>query len=189
MRSKILAFAGSARKDSYNKKLIRIATEGARATGAEVTLIDLRDFPLPVFDEDLEKEQGLPAHARQLKDLFNSHQGLLIASPEYNSTISPLLKNTIDWVSRQAEGETPLMAFKGKFAGLLSASPGGLGGIRGLVAVRSLLGNIGVIVLPDQLCISKAYEAFQENGALKDEKNQEQAKNIGSQVAKWITKL
>src|SRR5260370_14472073 len=93
---KILAFAGSLRKDSYNKKLVQIAAAGARAAGAEVTYLDLHDLPLPVFDEDLEKADGLPANARRLKDLFLAHHGLLISAPEYNSSITAVLKNAID---------------------------------------------------------------------------------------------
>src|SRR5215470_8098336 len=134
---RILAFAGSTRTDSYNKKLIRIAVAGAKAAGAEVTLIDLRDYPLPVFDEDIETANGLPANGRKLKDLFLAHHGLLISSAEYNSSISAVLKNTIDWVSRPAAGEEPLGCFVNKYAGLMSASPGALGGLRGLVTVRS----------------------------------------------------
>src|SRR5919198_2770214 len=102
---KILAFAGSTRTESFNKKLVRVAVAGARAAGAEVTLIDLRDFPMPLYDGDLEAKEGLPANARKVKDLFLAHQGLLLSCPEYNSSITGVLKNTIDWVSRQAPGE------------------------------------------------------------------------------------
>src|SRR5262245_35742367 len=108
---KILAFAGSTRTESYNKKLVRIAAAGARQAGAEVTLIDLRDLPLPLFDEDLESSEGLPPNARRLKDLFLAHHGLLISAPEYNSSISGVLKNAIDWVSRPVPGEAPLGCF------------------------------------------------------------------------------
>src|ERR1035437_1107676 len=133
MAVKILAFAGSLRMGSFNKKLVKIAAEGARKAGAEVTLIDLKDFPLPIFDEDLERSAGLPADGRKLKDLFLAHDALLISAPEYNSSISAVLKNTIDWVSRPVPGEAPLGCFDGKVAGLMSASPGALGGLRGLV--------------------------------------------------------
>src|SRR5262245_41278463 len=105
---RILAFAGSTRTESYNKRLVRIAAQGARSAGAEVTVIDLRDLPLPLFDEDLEKNEGLPASGRKLKDLFLAHHGLMISSPEYNSSISGVLKNAIDWVSRPVPGEAPL---------------------------------------------------------------------------------
>ncbi|HYF37755.1 MAG TPA: NAD(P)H-dependent oxidoreductase, partial [Prosthecobacter sp.] len=164
-RPKILAFAGSTRTGSFNKKLIRIAADAARTAGADVTLIDLRDYPLPLFDGDLEDAQGLPENAKKLKELFNSHDALLISAPEYNSSITGVLKNTIDWVSREATDDEPaLRDFTGKTATLLSASPGALGGLRGLVHLRALLGNIGVIVLPDQVSVPKAHEAFDETG-------------------------
>jgi NAD(P)H-dependent FMN reductase len=188
-KPRILAFAGSARKDSYNGRLVRIAAEGARSAGAAVTTLDLRDYPLPLFDEDLEREQGTPENATQLKQLFLEHDGLLIASPEYNSSITALLKNTIDWVSRPAEGESPLAAFRGKITALMAASPGGLGGLRGLVHVRSILSSIGVIVLPDQVAIPRAFEVFDETGRLKDEKKQSSVEGLGRSVAEMLGKL
>src|ERR1700757_409000 len=111
---KILAFAGSTRSESYNKKLVRIAAHGAKTAGAEDTVLDLRDLPLPLFDEDLEASEGLPANARQLKDLMLAHDGFLIAAPEYNSSITAVLKNAIDWASRPVAGEAPLACFTGK---------------------------------------------------------------------------
>ena len=186
---KILAFAGSTRTDSFNKKLIKIAADGARDAGAELTLIDLGDFPLPLYDGDLEQRDGLPATARKLKDLMLSHQGFLISSPEYNSSISGVLKNTIDWASRQSEGETPLACFKNKVAGLMSASPGGLGGLRGLVHVRAILGNIGVLVIPEQIAVAKAHEVFNTDGTMKNKDQEEQVKKIGANVAKLLMKL
>ncbi len=185
----ILAFSGSARKDSHNSRLVRIAAEGARQAGAAVTVIDLKDYPLPIFDEDLEKEVGTPENATKLKRLFLEHEGLLISAPEYNSSITPLLKNTIDWVSRTAADETPLAAYTGKFASLMSASPGGLGGMRCLVHVRSILGNIGVTVLPDQVAVSRAYEAFTPEGKLKDAKQQLKVESLGATLAEILIKL
>lgn len=185
----ILAFAGSTRTDSFNKKLVKIAAEGARDAGADVTVIDLRDFAMPLYDGDLEQKEGLPSNARKLKDLMLSHKGFLIASPEYNSSISGVLKNTIDWASRQSEGEQPLACFQGKVAGIMSASPGGLGGLRGLVHVRSILGNIGIIVTPNQIAIAKAHEAFDADGTLKDKKQEGQVKKIGADVAALLIKL
>ena len=186
---KILAFAGSTRTDSYNKRLVKIAAAGARTAGVEVTLIDLRDFPLPIFDGDLEARDGLPANGRKLKDLFLAHHGLLISAPEYNSSITAVLKNVIDWVSRPVQGEAPLACFDGKVACLMSASPGALGGLRGLVHVRAILGNIKVLVLPDQIAISKANEAFNPDGSLKDPKQQAAVEGLGAQLARVITKL
>ncbi len=188
-KPRILAFAGSARKDSYNARLVRIAAEGARKAGAEITVVDLGEYPLPLFDEDLERDQGIPANATRLKKLFLDHQGLLIASPEYNSSLTPLLKNTIDWVSRSAAGEAPLAAYRGKVAALMAASPGGLGGLRGLVHLRSILGNIGVIVLPDQIAVPRAFEAFGDQGQLNDTKQQARVHALGESVAKTLAKL
>ena len=181
--AKILAFAGSAREASLNKQLVRAAAEGARAAGAEVTVIDLRDLPMPIFDGDLEEREGLPDGARELKRLLKEHDGLLLACPEYNSSITPLLKNAIDWASRAEQGEQPLECFKGKVAGLLSASPGGLGGLRGLVAVRSILGNIGVVVVPEQVAVSRAFEVFDQAGRLTNEKQRAAVENVGRRVA------
>ena len=186
---KIFAFAGSARRDSFNKKLVKIATEGARAAGAEVTYLDFRDLPLPLYDGDLEEAEGLPANARKLKELMKTHQGFLIACPEYNSSITPLLKNAIDWASRPEPGEPSLVCFKEKVAVLMSASPGDLGGLRGLVHVRSILSNIGVLVLPDQKAIGNADQAFDENGNLKDESQQTAILQLGNKLATMTAKL
>lgn len=188
-KPKILAFAGSTRTDSFNKKLVKIAATGAVEGGADVTVIDLRDFAMPLYDGDLEQQQGLPSNAQKLKDLMLSHQGFLISAPEYNSSISAVLKNTIDWVSRPAAGEEPLACFKGKVAGIMSTSPGGLGGLRGLVHVRAILENISVLVIPDQIAVSKAHEVFNADGTLKDKKQEDQIKRIGSNVAKLLLKI
>ena len=118
MMPRILAFASSTRRESFNKKLVAIAAQGAREAGAEVTLINLKDFPLPLFDQDLEAEQGIPENGKRLKKLFIDHDGLLIASPEYNGSFPAILKNAIDWVSRPAPGEPSLAAFRGKVATL-----------------------------------------------------------------------
>jgi NAD(P)H-dependent FMN reductase len=169
--------------------LIRIAAAGARAAGTEVTLIDLRDFPLPLFDGDLESRDGLPPNGRELKDLFLAHHGLLISAPEYNSSITGVLKNTIDWVSRPVSGEAPLECFAGKVACLMSASPGALGGLRGLVHVRAILQNIKVLVLPDQVAVPRASEAFNPDGSIKDPKQQAAVEGLGAELARVIAKL
>lgn len=186
---KILAFAGSARGASFNKRLIAIAVAGAKAAGAEATLVDLRDYPLPLFDQDLEASTGVPENARKLQRLMLAHQGLMISAPEYNSSITPLLKNTIDWLSRPSPDAGPLACFIGKTAILMSASPGALGGLRGLVHVRSILGNIQVLVLPDQIAVSKAHEAFQDDGSLKDAKQQAAIEGLGRRLAEVLAKL
>jgi NAD(P)H-dependent FMN reductase len=169
---RILVFAGSARRDSYNKKLARIAAKLTQEAGAQVTLLDFADLPMPLYDGDFETQSGVPENAIKFKDLLKSHDGFIIASPENNSSYSALLKNVIDWASRPIPGEPPLGAFVGKFALLISASPGALGGLRGLISLRTLLSNIQVTVLPDQLTVSAAHEAFDDSGALRDPKKQ-----------------
>jgi len=184
----ILAFAGSLRAGSYNKKLVRCAASAAEAGGAKVTVIDLDDYPLPLFDEDLEAK-GTPENATKLKELMKSADGFLIASPEYNSSLSAALKNTIDWASRKADGEPPLAAFAGKAAVIMAASPGGLGGLRGLVHLRAILGNIQVIVLPQQYALSKANEAFDDQDQLKDGKTAETIGGLGRRLAEFLQKI
>lgn len=165
----ILVFGGSLRSESFNQKLATIAAEAASAASGEVTLISLRDFRMPLFDEDLEAAEGMPEAAQRLKALFAKHDGLIIASPEYNSTITAALKNAIDWVSRATSpDEEPLSVLKGKSAAILSASPGGYGGARSLAALRPFLENIHISVLPDQVSIPKAHEAFDADGKLVD---------------------
>ncbi len=172
MAAKLLAFSGSARSGSLNKILANAATEAARAAGAEVTLIDLRDFAMPVYDGDLEAKQGMPTKARELKALFMAHNGLLIASPENNASISSMLKNTLDWVSRPDAGQNGLVPYQNKVAGLVSASPGALGGLRGLVHLRAILQTLNVQVISEQFALGRAHEAFDEAGKLKDVKQQ-----------------
>lgn len=170
MTIKVLAFSGSARKDSLNKKLIRVAAAAVTAAGGEVTLIDLDDYPMPVYHGDLEVREGLPANARKLKKFFNEHQALLISSPENNASMSSLLKNTLDWVSRAADGQNGLVPYQNKVALLLAASPGALGGLRGLVHLRQTLQALTVLVLSEQFALMRAHEQFDGAGALTDPK-------------------
>lgn len=189
-KPKIVAFAGSSRAGSYNKQLLAIAVDAARTAGADVYVVDLRELALPLFDQDAEAASGLPEGAKRLKALMSESDALLIASPEYNSTITPLLKNALDWVSRvESEQEAPLLAFRGKAAALISASPGALGGLRGLVTLRSMLGNIGVILLPEQVSIPAAYDAFDASGALKDAGKAEQVRDVARGLVKLAQSL
>lgn len=186
---RILAFAGSLRKDSFNKKTVRIAVEGARASGGEVTLIDLFDFPVPLYNGDLEATEGLPENAVKLQELMLEHDGFLISSPEYNSGISGTLKTYIDWTSRPRGEMAAGACYAGKVASLMSASPGGLGGIRALPNVRSILGTMGVHVLPDDFALGKAHEAFDENGAPKSEFVQKALEKLGANLVQILLKL
>jgi len=187
---KILAFAGSLRKDSCNKKMVKIAIKGAEAAGAKITYIDLKDYPMPIYDQEIEDTQGLPENALKLKELMLSHDGFLISNPEYNSSMSAAFKNLIDWTSRKAKpDEVYLCCFAGKIVMLMSASPGGLGGLRGLAHTKEVFGNIGSLVLPQQKCISNAYEAFANDGSLKDAKQQQDVMNLGKKITEFIVKL
>lgn len=188
-QARILAFAGSTRKASFNKQLVNVAAKSAEAAGAMVTVIDLADFPMPIFDQDYEAEQGMPENATKLKQLFLEHNGLLIASPEYNSSISAVLKNAIDWVSRRAEGEPMKAAFLDKTAAIMAASPGGLGGIRGLVHLRSILQSIGILVMPDQITLSEAHSAFDDAGSLADERKQSSIDALTKDFVDTVQKL
>ncbi|WP_044301419.1 NADPH-dependent FMN reductase [Rhodopirellula sallentina] len=182
---KILAFAGSTRQGSFNQTLLQVAVNSAKEAGADVTLVNLSDYSLPLYDQDLESNSGVPDNAKQLKELFFANHGLLLACPEYNSSITPLLKNTLDWVSRPSSAdEAPLAAYRGKVAGLLSASPGGFGGLRGLRHVREILSNIGVLVTPSQFSLSQANTAFCEHGHLRVEKQQTMLANCVEQLVR-----
>lgn len=187
MPLKVLAFAGSLRKGSYNKQLVRVAARFARDAGAEVTELDLADHPMPIFDEDLETRDGVHPTALKLKTLFREHDAFLIASPEYNSSLSAALKNLIDWLSRPVDGEPPLACFKGKTAALFAASPGALGGLRGLVHLRAILGNIGVLLLADQLAVGKANEAFAPDGSMINPKQAAMVKAIVADLVRVAT--
>jgi NAD(P)H-dependent FMN reductase len=169
--------------------LVAAAANGARAAGAEVTILDLASLPMPIFDEDLEARDGVHPNAMKLKELMKSHDGFLIASPEYNSSVSAALKNAIDWASRPVPGELPLGAFAGKVAGIMAASPGMLGGLRGLVHLRAILGNIQVLVVPDQFALNQADQAFDDSGAIKDEKKRQIVEAIGRKVVQVAAKL
>jgi len=187
----ILCFAGSLRHDSFNKKLAKIAMQGATDAGAKVTYIDLKDYQLPVYDGDFEAKSSLPDNAVKLKELFLKHDGLLMSCPEYNSSVTGVWKNVIDWVSRPATDNEPMLhCFTGKIAGIMSASPGALGGLRGLVHVRAILENINVMVIPDQIAISQAMSAFTPDGErLLDEKKDASVRKIGHKLAEVCARL
>ena len=186
--TKIIALAGSLRENSFNKQLVKIAAEGAREHGAEVQVVDLADFPIPLFSEDLEAE-GTPAAVNDLKHLFAQSQGILLASPEYNGSITGVLKNMLDWLSRPSKDTNIGSAFQGKVAGIMATSPGGLGGIRGLAHTRDVLYNLGVMVNPKQIAVPSAYSAFDENGDLSDPEMKQRVKALGAQISQIASTL
>ena len=187
MTPKILAFAGATRTASFNKKLVRLGAAAAEQVGAHVTLIDLRDFPIPLYDGDIEAAEGLPAKARELKAMIVASDALLLSCPEYNSSISAVLKNTIDWISRPRPDEP--VAFKGKVAALLAASPGKLGGVRGLFTVRQVLTVLGMVVLPTQFTLSNAGAAFNEDGTLKEEADRAAVRAVATELVTSTIRL
>jgi chromate reductase, NAD(P)H dehydrogenase (quinone) len=169
---KILVFAGSIRTGSFNARLAALAAKEVALAGADVTRISLQDFPLPIYDGDLEANSGPPANAVKLKQMMMAHQGVFIASPEYNASVTPLLKNTLDWISRVREGkETPLAAYKNRVFALGAASNGVYGGMRSLLALRQVLEiGCGALVIPDQVAVSRAADAYDDMDNLKDDR-------------------
>lgn len=166
---RLLVFAGSARTGSFNRQLAAAAAKVAAEKGAAVTLAELRDYPMPIYDGDLEAREGLPEPARRFRDLMIAQDGFLIATPEYNSSFPPLLKNALDWASRaQPDDPSPVPAYRGKVAGIMAASNGRLGGIRCLPHLRQVLTTLGVLVVPEQLALHGAANAFAEDGRLKE---------------------
>jgi chromate reductase len=166
MNPKILVFAGSTRAGSLHRKLARTVAADLAQRGLDVTLADLRDYPMPIYDGDLETGSGLPENARAFRKLLAGHDLFVIASPEYNGSFPALLKNVIDWTSRGEPGERPCAVFRGKTAALLAASPGPGGGSRGLRHLRELLEMIGVTVLPVDVTVPRAFSAFDDEGRL-----------------------
>ncbi len=165
MISRILVFAGSIRSGAYSGRTADVAQKELAMQGAEVTRISLADYPLPIMNEDLEDEKGVPENAYRLARLFAAHDGILIATPEYNGSIPPLLKNTIDWVSRvRSDGDKPLRPYPGKVVALCSSSDGHFAGIRSAMHLRAVLSHIQMEVIAPQCSVPNAGEAFDENG-------------------------
>jgi chromate reductase len=182
---RLLFFAGSTREGSFNRKLASLAHHIAEANGIEAVLADLKDYPMPLFNGDLEAKEGPPERARVFKALLHEYQGVFIASPEHNSSISPLLKNTLDWVSRVREkGESGLEVFKSRVFAISSASPGYYGGMRSLLHLRQILEiGLGATVIPQQIAVPRAMDAFETDGSLKDEAHQNHCKHVVESLA------
>ena len=181
---RLLAFSGSARRDSLNRKLLAVTVQAARDAGADVTFLDLNDFPLGLYHGDVEDTQGLPIHAERLIGLISENDGLLIASPEYNSMFTPLLKNTIDWCTRGDHNP-----FIGKTAGVVSASPGALGGIRSLQLAQQLLLKLGCHVVPLQTMLPHADKAFDPDGQLTDVRAAKSVRSLATALVDLTRKL
>ena len=186
--AKILAFAGSARKESWNRKVLEVAAEGARGAGAEVTVVNLGDYPMPIYNADWHAENGVPAAMLELRKLMMAANGLLIASPEYNASITPLLKNTLDWLSQEVNGESGSAPFEGKVGGLMGASNGGFGTIRALPHVSYILSNLGAFMLP-VVAVPAVAKAFDESGSMTNERTKKMLSGLGARLANAIVKL
>jgi len=181
---RILAFAGSARRDSLNRKLLAVAAQAVRDSGAEVTVLDLNDVALPLYHGDLEAAGGLPPAAATLVAQIAAHDALLLASPEYNASITPLLKNTIDWCTRADDDPFP-----GRVAAVVSASPGQYGGSRSAAQLRALLLHLGCHVVPAQCHVPRAHEAFDESGAMKDARAMKNVRALAADLVALAARL
>jgi NAD(P)H-dependent FMN reductase len=182
---KLLFLSGSTREASHNKRLAKLGHQIAEANGIAASFLDLWDYPMPLYDGDLEAKEGPPGNAQRLKAQLTQHHGIFIASPEYNAGVTPILKNAIDWISRvRAENEAPLQVFRTRVFALGSASPGGFGGMRGLLMLRQVLAvGVGALVIPEQISIPRADSAFDSQGHLADKGQQEGLKALIQRLA------
>lgn len=181
--ARVLAFSGSARQDSFNRRLLSLAVQGAAEAGAKVTVIDLREFALPLYDGDWEVANDYPVAGARLRELLGAHDALLLACPEYNGGIAPLLKNTIDWMTRAPGAKADPTLFRGKLAALCAAAAGPFGGMRGLRWLRELLNNLGVTVLASQVTVGAAFRAFDAGGLPGDSRQAAAASALGRELA------
>jgi NAD(P)H-dependent FMN reductase len=191
MAPKILVFAGSIRTGSHNARLAALAAKELALTGADVTRISLEDFPLPLYDGDEEAKSGVPVNALKLKQLLAAHPGVFVASPEYNASVTPLLKNAIDWISRVRErGEPPLAVFKNRAFALGAASDTPYGGLRSLMALRQVLElGCGALVIPEQITVFHASDAFDDMDNLKEERAAIRLKRVLQRLTETVREM
>lgn len=189
MAARLLVIPGSTRTDAFSKKLARAAGALATKNGIEATVVDLRDHAMPLYDGDLETASGLPEAAVRLREIVKQHAAVLFVTPEYNASLPAVLKNTIDWLSRPYGKEPGVSVWKGKVAGLLSSSPGALGGMRALVHLRQVLMNLGLLVVTEQFALGNAASAFAPDGGLVDAKSQSAVLAIAQRVVHVASRL
>ena len=186
---KILAFAGSLREHSYSKRVVKTAIRGAEEAGAEVTYIDLRDYPMPIYNEDDHKKDGFSPNALEFQKLLAAHNGFLIASPEYNASLPAALKNAIDWASRQSDEYKTGEVFKGKIAAIMTESPGAFGGLRCLGHLRGVLSILLVNVLPSEIAVGSVSKMFDGDGVeMTDEKMKKALEDLGASLVDILKK-
>ena len=186
--AKILAFAGSVRRESWNRKVLDVAAEGARHAGALVTVVNLVDYPMPIYDADWHVANGVPENMLKLRQQMLQANGLLIASPEYNASITPLLKNTIDWLSQSVDGASGNAPYANKIGALLGASNGAFGTIRALPHVSYILSNLGVFMLP-VVAVPGVGQSFDDAGNMTNERTRDMVAGLGAKLARTIEKL
>jgi chromate reductase, NAD(P)H dehydrogenase (quinone) len=185
---KLLIIPGSTRRAAFSKQLAK-AVAMAPTAGVSMTVVDLSEFAMPLYDGDLEEAEGLPAGAIALREVVKQHDAVLFVSPEYNAAIPAVLKNTIDWLSRPHAAEPGVAAWAGKVAGLLSSSPGALGGLRGLVHLRQILMNVGMQVVTEQFALGSAHDAFADDGSLKSERHAASVQHVVASVVRIASAL
>lgn len=188
MTNTIIAFAGSTRRGSLNDAALALAVTGARAAGANVAHLQLREYPMPLYDADFHAQHGLPEAMLRLRRALIEAQGFLIASPEYNASITPLLKNTIDWLSQSVDGASGRLPFEGKIVGLMGASAGAFGTVRALPHVATILSNLGAIVLP-VLAVPRADKLFHADGSVADAATAEKIRALAASVVKFTSSV
>ena len=186
---KILAFAGSLRKHSFNKRVLKTAVKGAEEAGAEVTYIDLRDYPMPIYNPDDHEKNGFDENALKFQGLLTQHDGLLIASPEYNGSLPAALKNAIDWASRLSDRYNRSDVFPGKVAAMMTASPGSFGGVRSLAHLRGVLTSVGVNVLPSEIAVAFVGDKFAgDDEEMTDERMKGVLEDLGASLVEMLKK-
>lgn len=186
---KILALAGSYRKHSYNRRVLNIAVSGAREAGGEVAVLDLNDYPMPIYKADEVEKNGFDATALRFQDVLNEHSAFLIASPEYNGSLPGGFKNAIDWASRANDKYKMYEVFKGKTAAIMTASPGQFGGLRCLGDLRGVLTIMGINVLPSEIAVPFVGQKFDGDGTeMTDEKMKHILEKLGTELVEMMRK-
>jgi chromate reductase len=186
---KILAFAGSLREKAFTRRIVKVAVEGARKAGAEVNYIDLKDYPMPLYSADLQDAEGFPPSAAAFQKLLLEYDGLLIASPEYNASLPGGLKNVIDWTSRANGDLKTADCYKGKFAAIMTASPGSFGGIRCLKHLRDVLTILSVNTLPTEIAVSFVAGKFDgDSDTMTDDRTKSMLEDLGASLADMLRK-
>lgn len=187
---KVLAFAGSLREHSYTKRVVKTAMHGAAGAGAEVDFIDLRDFPMPIYNADLQETEGFDENALKFQRLLSDYKGFLICSPEYNGSLPAALKNSLDWASRANDEFKMGEVFRGKAAAIMTASPGGFGGIRCLNHLRTILSVLSLNVLPSEIAVGKVHEMFNGDGAeMTNETMKKLLEDLGASLVDTMLRL